>query len=74
MLDNLKKHFKDPLKYGFPVKKDESKSAVIHYGHDVGTVNCSAVLDTYGEKNLIEYMQEKRNDSIVVVERLLEMV
>lgn len=41
---------------------------------DGGTVTCSSVLTTYGEKNLIQFMQDKLDNNIVVIERLLQMV
>lgn len=41
------------------------------YGKDV---ECGVVLETFGEKNLIEYMQDKLSNNIVVVERLYGMV
>lgn len=36
--------------------------------------DCSVVLSTFGEKNLIEYMQSKHFDRSVVIDHLTAMV
>lgn len=36
--------------------------------------DCAVVIETFGRKDLLQFMQERRYDSTIVIENLLKMV